>query len=330
MPERIDTQNQTASQPSKSAPVSEHPPTPWHAGEIRLQKILGVDARMAQVGAKVIRDHLIEQHRLFYPQLPFVVLGTVDEKGQPWATLRANKPGFLFAPDQHTLSVTLPQDDLDPADSGMENGEAIGLLGIELATKRRNRLNGTINRINQTSFNIKIGHSFGNCPKYIVPRNLAFNDDPDLRHDQTIETGTELSENSRALIARSDTFFIASYVDRDDSAQNNRHREVDVSHRGGESGFVHLEKDGSLTIPDYAGNRFFNTLGNLLINPRAGLVFVDFINGDILQITGTAEIIMGGSKIDQFKAAERLISITPTQWIYRRNAFPLRMVAPPA
>ncbi|MBX2833254.1 MAG: pyridoxamine 5'-phosphate oxidase family protein [Rhodospirillales bacterium] len=285
---------------------------------------------MAQVGAKVIRDHLIEQHRLFYPQLPFVVLGTVDEKGQPWATLRANKPGFLFAPDQHTLSVTLPQDDLDPADSGMENGEAIGLLGIELATKRRNRLNGTINRINQTSFNIKIGHSFGNCPKYIVPRNLAFNDDPDLRHDQTIETGTELSENSRALIARSDTFFIASYVDRDDSAQNNRHREVDVSHRGGESGFVHLEKDGSLTIPDYAGNRFFNTLGNLLINPRAGLVFVDFINGDILQITGTAEIIMGGSKIDQFKAAERLISITPTQWIYRRNAFPLRMVAPPA
>ena len=139
MSDRIDTPNPHSPRP----PVSEGAPSPWHAGEIRLQQILGVDARMEEVGRKVLRDHLIEQHRLFYPQLPFVVLGSVDPDGRPWATLRANKPGFLFATDIYHLAVTLPRDGNDPADAGMEDGDAIGLLGIELHTRRRNRLNGT-------------------------------------------------------------------------------------------------------------------------------------------------------------------------------------------
>jgi len=316
MPDRIDTRNGHSPQP----PMPTDAPSPWHAGEIRLQQVLGVDARMDEVGRKVLRDHLIEQHRLFYPQLPFVVLGSVDRNGKPWATLRANRPGFLFATDIYHLAVSLPRDGDDPADAGMEDGDAIGLLGIELHTRRRNRLNGTISRTNETSFEIAVGHSFGNCPKYITPRDLEPAETA-VAKGSTIERGTDaLSDAARALIARSDTFFIASFIEHEDQK-----RDIDVSHRGGEAGFVHIEDDGPLIIPDYAGNRFFNTLGNLLINPRAGLVFVDFSNGDMLQITGTAEIIMGGAMVANFDRAERLVSFRPTEWIYRPAVFPLRM-----
>ncbi|MBC06690.1 MAG: flavin-nucleotide-binding protein [Thalassospira sp.] len=293
-------------------------PSPWHAGEVRLQEILGVDARMEEVGRKVLRDHIIEQHRLFYPQLPFAVLGTVDGDGNPWATLRANQPGFLFASDPHHLSVTLPRVETDPADAGMNDGDAIGLLGIELHTRRRNRLNGTISRRNETSFDIKVGHSFGNCPKYIHPRNLVAA--PDAQG--TSQSGIALTNDVRDFIARSDTFFIASYVD---NPAPDRGREVDVSHRGGPPGFVMIDDQGALIIPDYAGNRFFNTLGNLLINPLAGLVFVDFTNGDMLQLTGTAEIIMGGAMVSQVSGAERLLSFSPSRWVLRQGAFPMRI-----
>lgn len=293
-------------------------PSPWHAGEVRLQEILGLDARMDEVGRKVLRDHIIEQHRLFYPQLPFAVLGSVDGDGNPWATLRANQPGFLFATDPYHLSVTLPRDEADPADAGMNDGDAIGFLGIELHTRRRNRLNGTISRQNETCFDIKVGYSFGNCPKYIHPRNLEFA--PDAKSD--IQSGTILTDDVRNLIARCDTFFIASYVD---NPTPDRGREVDVSHRGGAAGFVAIDDTDALIIPDYAGNRFFNTLGNLLINPLAGLVFVDFANGDMLQITGTAEIVMGGAMVAQFAGAERLVTFAPSRWVLRRGAFPMRM-----
>ena len=58
-----------------------------------------------------------------------------------------------------------------------------------------------------------------------------------------------------------------------------------MSHRGGKPGFVGVQGD-TLAIPDFRGNRFYNTLGNLLGDPRAGLLFVDFASGDILQIQG--------------------------------------------
>lgn len=321
MTERIDTPNTRPPEP----PMPPSAPTPWHAGEIRLQQVLGVDAHMDKVGRKVLRDHLIEQHRLFYPQLPFVVLGSVDQNGHPWATLRANRPGFLFATDIYHLAVTLPRDPQDPADPGMDDGNAIGLLGIELHTRRRNRLNGTISRRSETSFDIKVGHSFGNCPKYIHPRELEFAHDITPTNDGVIETGTILDDATRAMIAKADTFFIASYIDRD--ADN---REVDVSHRGGAPGFVDIDENGTLIIPDYSGNRFFNTLGNLVINPRAGLVFVDFATGDMLQLTGTAEIILAGAMVGQYEGAERLVTFTPTKWVYRRAAFPMGMTAPQA
>lgn len=100
---------------------------------------------------------------------------------------------------------------------------------------------------------------------------------------------------------QADTFFAASYV-----IDERGTHQIDVSHRGGRSGFVRVGVHGALTIPDYSGNRFFNTLGNLLINPRAGLVFVDFESGDLVHLTGDAQVCLDAPEIEAFQGAERM------------------------
>lgn len=291
--------------------------SPWHAGEIELQRSIGAAERMDEIGRRVVRDHLIEQHRLFYPQLPFVVLGAVDANGDAWATLRAAEPGFLASSDAHHLAVRLPRDADDPADAGMNDGDALGLLGIELHTRRRNRLNGTIRRTGDDGFDIAVVQSYGNCPQYIQRRQFAFVREPNVPAPQRPHVMTALDAQARATIATADTFFVASYVD-------DGKRQVDVSHRGGRPGFVHVDDDGTLTIPDFSGNRFFNTLGNIVANPRAGLVFVDFDTGDVLQLTGDAQVLLDAPETTAFRGAERLWRFKPRRIVYRPEALPLR------
>lgn len=296
------------------------PAAPWHEGEVRLQRSLGVAERMSEVGPRVIHDHMPEQHRYFYPQLPFVVIGTVDAAGDAWATVRAGQPGFLRTPDPLTLRVTLPRDPTDPADAGLENSDSVGVLGIELRTKRRNRLNGAVHRRGKDTFDIDVAQAFGNCPKYVQTRDVVVVRNPATLSDIPPITSDGLDSGARDIVANADTFFIASYVG------DGANRQVDVSHRGGKPGFVHIDDDGVLTVPDYRGNRFFNTLGNLLANPKAGLVFVDFTSGSLLQMTGDAEVILDSPEIAPFAGAERIWKFRPRRVTYRPQALPLRAI----
>jgi ferredoxin-NADP reductase/predicted pyridoxine 5'-phosphate oxidase superfamily flavin-nucleotide-binding protein len=299
-------------------PVSQ-PPSPWHRGETTLQKIVGVADRMETFGRKAIRDHMPDQHRQFYAQLPFIVAGGVDPQGDAWATLLTGNPGFIQSPDPRRLSIATHRDENDPATAGMSDGDAIGLLGIELHTRRRNRLNGTVRSGNGNAFDVLVEHSFGNCPQYIQLRDFQFIDGAADRVTPRPELSDHLDARARSLIAGADTFFVASYVDLEDGR-----RQVDVSHRGGKPGFVRIGDDGVLTVPEFAGNLFFNTLGNFLLNPRAGLVFVDFRSGDVLQLTGTAEVILESPEIAAFQGAERLWRFTPRLSVFRAGALPLR------
>ncbi|TAX71223.1 flavin-nucleotide-binding protein [Rhizobium leguminosarum] len=299
--------------------TEQNAPSPWHEGELAIQRSVGVVERMDGPGRNFVRKAMPEQHRAFFPMLPFVVLGAVDARGDVWATVRAERPGFMASPEPEILEVGLPCDPADPADAGMEDGDAIAMLGIQLETRRRNRLNGVIRRTDAKGFDVRVGQSFGNCPQYIQPRSAAFVRDPDMpTATQPLHSG-QLDDRTRRMIESADTFFVASYVDRDDGE-----RQVDVSHRGGNAGFVRVGADGVLTIPDFAGNRFFNTLGNILINSKAGLVFVDFETGDMLQMTGNAEVLLDSPDIATFQGAERLWRFTPEEIVLRPDALPLR------
>ncbi|TAW50919.1 pyridoxamine 5'-phosphate oxidase family protein [Rhizobium leguminosarum] len=294
-------------------------PSPWHEGELAIQRSVGVVERMDGPGRNFVRKAMPEQHRAFFPMLPFVVLGAVDAKGDVWATIRAERPGFMASPEPEVLEVSLPRDPADPADAGMDDGDAIAMLGIQLETRRRNRLNGVIRRTDAKGFDVRVGQSFGNCPQYIQPRSAAFVRDPDMpTATQPLHSG-QLDDRALGMVEGADTFFVASYVDR-----ANGERQVDVSHRGGNAGFVRVGADSVLTIPDFAGNRFFNTLGNILVNSKAGLVFVDFETGDMLQMTGNAEVLLDSPDIATFQGAERLWRFTPEEIVLRPDALPLR------
>src|SRR5262249_50554134 len=122
---------------------------------------------MAPVRRQVVRPFLIDQHRAFYPQLPFVIAGTVDPDGDAWATMLCGAPGFLSCPTADALHVRAIPDPSDPASRGMQVGDAVGLLGIELPTRRRNRLNGKIISAHASGFAVDVEESYGNCPQYI-------------------------------------------------------------------------------------------------------------------------------------------------------------------
>ncbi len=101
---------------------------------------LGVKERMASVGQRVIRDYMPDQHRDFYAQLPFIVLGSVDQAGDTWATFIEGHPGFMSSPSPVVLDIAAARDPSDPATEGLADGLPIGLLGIEMHTRRRNRM----------------------------------------------------------------------------------------------------------------------------------------------------------------------------------------------
>ncbi len=295
---------------------SDDTPSPWHMGEKQLQERAGVADRMEQFGRKVIRDYLPEQHRDFYRQLPFLLLGAVDDAGNPWASILEGNPGFAHSPDPRTLHVGAALSPLDPLASALSGGAAVGLLGIELHSRRRNRLNGQITCHGSGGFDIRVEHAFGNCPQYIQCREYAFLSS--VAATDTAERFNALDESARHFIQASDTFFVASYINHSDGR-----RSVDVSHRGGKPGFVRVQGN-RLSIPDFAGNLHFNTLGNLLVNPRAGLLFIDFDSGDILQLTGRAELTLEGEEILAFQGAERLWHVDVEACVRRKAALKLR------
>jgi uncharacterized protein len=296
--------------------------SPFHPGEIAAQERFGVRERMAEQGKRVIRDYLPEQHRQFFHQLPFLLAGTVDAQGQPWTSILTGNPGFLSTPDARTLRVAASPLPEDPIRINLEEGAPIGLLGIELHTRRRNRMNGTIVAPNLDGFDVQVGQSFGNCPKYIQARDY----EPIERSAPVkMQRLSQLDTAAHRLISTADTFFIASaYLDESAGLANG----VDVSHRGGKPGFVRIDNKNTLTVPDFSGNLHFNTVGNLMLNPKAGLLFVDFERGDLLYISSEAEVIWEGEEVKAFDGAERLLRFHIKEGIYVEGSLPLHWSSP--
>ncbi|HLG47981.1 MAG TPA: pyridoxamine 5'-phosphate oxidase family protein [Reyranella sp.] len=247
---------------------------PFHEDERRAQELAGLRA-----GRAAIRPFMPEQHRAFFPLLPYLFTATLDEAGAPVASMLWGQAGLVHSPEPTILRIDALPAAGDPAASGFAAGQPIGLLGLDLTTRRRNRANGRIAVIDD-GITVAVEQSFGNCAQYIQTRTPA----PSVRTPLPAETLSSLDDATRRVIEAADTFFVASR-----SRAGIGEGGLDVSHRGGRPGFVAVRGD-TLAVPDFRGNRFFNTLGNLLGDPRAGLLFVDFGTGDLLQLQGSATI----------------------------------------
>lgn len=272
-------------------------------------------------GRRGIRDYMPEQHREFFAQQPFLIVGSMDAQGQPWASMLTGAPGFVSSPDERTLRIRARPPAGDPLRGTLAEGARIGLLGIEFATRRRNRMNGIVSEAGEEGFAVRTLLSFGNCPKYIQRRDWRT---AGALASPAVERRLHLSDDDRALIRNADTFFIASAnpVESDGPRAG-----ADVSHRGGRPGFVRIDGD-TLTVPDFIGNFFFNTLGNLSIHPAAGLLFIDFAEGDLLYIACAASIVWEGEEVAAFPGAQRLTRFAVKQAIRTRGSHPLRWSTP--
>lgn len=112
----------------------------------------------------------------------------------------------------------------------------------------------------------------------------------------------QFSEEDRAFIEGAEFFFLAT-ADADGRP--------DCSFKGGPPGFVHLTGPNELAFPDYDGNGMFKSLGNVLVNPSVGLLFI--ATGEKpkrLRVNGTASVSRDDPDIGTFVGAQLLIRVT--------------------
>jgi ferredoxin-NADP reductase/predicted pyridoxine 5'-phosphate oxidase superfamily flavin-nucleotide-binding protein len=294
--------------------------SPFHPGELDAQRRAGVSSQAESAGRRGIRRYMPDQHRQFFAGQPFMVFGGVDTNGQPWATLRAGAPGFVTSPDARTLRIDGGVLAGDPLAGRWQPGAMIGGLGLQPQTRRRNRINGVVRSVEGETLLVDVTQSFGNCAKYIQSRTPSFVE-RGASLAATPEVAAQLSDADHALLMRADTFFIASANLEEEAGLA---RGVDVSHRGGAPGFVRIDDATTLTTPDYSGNHFFNTIGNLIHDPRAGLLFIDFATGDLIHLAVRAEVVWDGAELAAFEGAERLVRFHIDEVRRSRGALPFR------
>jgi predicted pyridoxine 5'-phosphate oxidase superfamily flavin-nucleotide-binding protein len=243
-----------------------------------------------------------------------VQLGSVGARGAVWASQRVGPPGFMTCPDERTVCIEAADVPGDPLLENLRGNPAVGLLAIDLPTRRRYRVNGRASLEGRDAILVRVDQAYGNCPKYIQRREPV---EATETHpgEADVTRGTSLTAAQRAWIEGADTFFLAT-AHPDAGA--------DMSHRGGRPGFVHVPGDRTLVWPDYAGNTMFMSLGNLAVNPHAGLLFVDFEAATTLQLSGRAHVDWDAARAAAFPGAQRLVELEVDETVETRHASPLR------
>lgn len=267
----------------------------FHPGEEALQRRAGLSREAwgsAGVGRTVppVAAEFLTRQRL-------VVIAATDDTGAAWVSPLTGPAGFTQALDEHTVVVDRLPGPGDPLAGRFGTESAIGMIAIEPDRRRRMRVNGHA-RQDGGRLVIRADQVYANCPKYIqtrVPKEEA----PVVRG--TASVSRDLSAAQRRWIGAADTFFIGSYAGD---------LGADASHRGGNPGFVTSTGDRRITWPEYVGNAMFMTLGNLALEPRCGLLFLDWDQGRTLHLTGRAVIDDDPGRVAAVPGAERLIDFT--------------------
>jgi hypothetical protein len=258
----------------------------FHAGEIAVQQRTGERSVALRRGAN-IAGGLPEGAAAFLARQTTAAVAAAGDDGALWASLWCGEPGFLRAGNEGagleviaSLSRTPRTDPVRPL---VRTAAPFGMLAIDFLTRQRLRINGTVVRADAGCLELRVRESFGNCPKYIQRWRRSDGESPGSPGGP-VERGNVLDAVRLNRIARADTAFVASaHPDRG----------LDVSHRGGEPGFVRLAGECVLRIPDYRGNAMYQTLGNFAVDPRAGLAVIDFEQGRMLSLTGRATATFG-------------------------------------
>lgn len=284
-----------------------------HAGERAVRERTG-EADVAARVSRMITPDVPAVAAAFLADRPMLVLGARDDEGDVWCTLLTGTPGFVRAVDPRAVAIAASPTVGDPLEPVLaRSGTPVGLLAIEPETRRRMRINGR-SRSDGDGLVVETDEVYANCPKYISRRAVVGADGTRGEVGAPV-AGSALTAGDRALITSADAFFIAS-----------AHPEagVDASHRGGRPGFVTVRDDRSLSFPDYTGNTLYMTLGNITADPHVGLVFPDWYSGDLLLLSGTAEIDWSADRAAAHPGAHRVVDVRIGRTVRLPGASPLR------
>jgi predicted pyridoxine 5'-phosphate oxidase superfamily flavin-nucleotide-binding protein len=288
-----------------------NPALKYHPGEIAVQKRAGT-FDPADLDGNGLGSELDQRAATFLAHQLWIIVAGLDGGGRVWTSVLYGPAGFLQVNDAKTLAVqaSFPVD--DPLRDTFQASNEIGLLVLDPRTRRRIRINGRAEPMSDGRLLVRTREVFGNCPKYIQRREVT--GVVPIEQREAIRASA-LTASDREQIIRADTFFIGSL-----------HTEagLDGSHRGGNPGFVRVVSERKLAFPDYSGNNMFQTLGNLSLDSRAGLLFLDFETGRALQLTGSATILWDAALLREWPGAHRLIEFEIVQLVRHERAVPLR------
>lgn len=285
----------------------------FHSGEIAVQERAQVRAAAEDVGEGIL-GHVVPEAKEFLERRQMAVLGTVDEGGHVWASVVTGERGFIRVVDNRTLRITPRPSLSDPLFDNLVAERHVALFAPDFVTPRRLRVNG-LGVVKDGQIYIRAEEVYGNCRRYMQER-MFLGPWQIPRGDETgAARGSVLSVQQQEQISKADTFFIAT---------DHPEHGADVSHKGGKPGFVRIVDPRRIAFPDYNGNSMFNTLGNLMVNPKAGLLFIDFDGGRTLQLSGFASIDWNPERVRSFAGAERIVDFELAKVIDNSFGFPLQ------
>lgn len=275
----------------------------FHSGELAAQDKAGTRGIAAELSVgKSDSLNFSANHDAFLAAQSFAVISSVDmDSGRVWVTPLFAKEGDLSAVSESEISLSV---DCIPEGDVLRNVASkapLSLLGIDLNRRIRHRISGyAIAPSNKadTRLHFQVNEYSPNCPKYINRRELVPDtDNPDsvVKHAIRHERST-LTESDKAFIQSMDTLWIGSYAPE---------AGADCNHRGGKPGFIRVTSPTTIEWPEYRGNGMFFTSGNLESYDRAGVTFVDFETGSMIQMTGRA--VVDWNYDGQYEGATRLM-----------------------
>lgn len=301
---------------------NDNDPPVFHEGETFIHRSINDESRIAELGHYVIQDHMHDQHREFFAELSWVHLSAIDSDGHPWAFTRIGDPGFMSSPDNKTLVIESEPLKGEPQDLKLSEHSKISVVAVKFSTLQRIRLNATISRASEGQLFLRVDQSYGNCPKYIQKRAVVssntFSDVTLSRHQSFDKIDTE-------ILQRADTLFIAS---RAEQLNDDPRSGVDINHRGGHPGFISIVDHNTLLIPDYSGNNFFNTFGNILMDSRIGVQVVDFATGTLLNLQGRGQITSIDASKLKLPDTGRRLKVTVNTIVRSSAVFPYHLSEP--
>ncbi len=255
----------------------------FHEGEARLQAESGIDTAAFDAGVEqAFQPELNPNEVGFVNRRTFSVAATIDKDGRPWASPLFGAAGELFTVQGPiTVSIGARVIDGDPLRTNIAEVGELGVLYFDPARRRRAKSLGRASIEPDGAVTYRMHRMFGICNKYIFKRTHAMGAEPAIAERPDPGVGDRLDADDQAQLGATDTVFLASHhVDHGS----------DPTHRGGPPGFITVVDERTISLPDYVGNGMFQTLGNLLLDDRVGLVSVDFGTGRTVQLTGRGSI----------------------------------------